>query len=539
VSAPVGRREFFALEAGEYLERLTLLASGAAAPDSETLVRYARALRGAALMAGPPGYAIAATAIENVAKAVRDGGVLWSPTLAEALAVAIETGKGLLRRLGEWNETDIASCERTAASMHDLVGTPPRRSGAFEQLGAPTQSAAVRAYIARETAALAATLNQAATAVEQLTPGALSAVGQRLQPLRGLGALPGLSPLPELLEALDLALSQRGMPDALPPGTARAFRAAALALARVARDIAELGLTRSDSQELGAAADALREAFAGEEDVVPVSSLFGDWDPEPLLRRGTPPSPPRPTSDPALELMGLAERLHHAGSQLRGAPHGASRPLQLLSLAFSLRGASTGPAVSGGVGELLSRIDREIMGGRVAAAAEQVAVLLQRASRAIAQAAESGNLGSLAGSLAPLCAELDSLREKEAGPIVSIESLAPEPEPVPIEALAPAMESEVVAIESLAPAYSALEQTFSTFYRLLHQAPVTGHGSPVTEAVVPIQVLLFRGRRALERADRVRRDLGAALQARRDLASIELLLGELLDLVPLALDDER
>ena len=49
MSAPVGRREFFALEAGEYLERLALLAGGPTVPDAEDLVRYARALRGAAL----------------------------------------------------------------------------------------------------------------------------------------------------------------------------------------------------------------------------------------------------------------------------------------------------------------------------------------------------------------------------------------------------------------------------------------------------------------------------------------------------------
>ena len=60
MNAPVGRREFFALEAGEYLERLALLAAGQGQPDGEDLVRYARALRGAALMAGPAGYAVAA-----------------------------------------------------------------------------------------------------------------------------------------------------------------------------------------------------------------------------------------------------------------------------------------------------------------------------------------------------------------------------------------------------------------------------------------------------------------------------------------------
>jgi hypothetical protein len=135
--------------------------------------------------------------------------------------------------------------------------------------------------------------------------------------------------------------------------------------------------------------------------------------------------------------------------------------------------------------------------------------------------------------LAPLCAELDLLAPEVEGPIVPIESLAPEPEPVPIESLAPAGEP-VVPIETLAPSYSAFERTLSTYHGLLH-SPRAG----AEPEAVPIQVLLLRGRRALERADLVRQELGAALQARRDLASIELLLGELLDLVPLALADER
>ena len=523
MSAPVGRREFFALEAGEYLERLTLLVSTGGPPDIESLVRYGRALRGAALMAGPPGYAMAATALESVAKALRDGGARWSPELAEAFAVALETGKGMLRRVSAWDDTDIASCERTAAALQEAAGISLRRSGAFEATAAPTQSAAVRAFIARETAALAATLDQAADAVSQGTAGALGAVVSRLQPLRGLGALPGLTPLPELLDALELALGQRDVAGGWPPGIGRAFRAAAVALSHIARDIAELGLTRDDTPELLAAATALREAFASDADVVPIASLFGTQDPEPIPRRGRAPAVPEPPADPALELMGLADRLQHAAAQLRGPAHGAARPLQLLSLAFALRGTSPSPGVSATAGNLLYRLDREIMAGRVASAAEPVAAILERASRAISQAAESAGHGSLAAMLAP---------EME-GPIVPIESLAPEPEPVPIESLAPAKEP-VVPIETLAPSYSPFEQTLSTYHGLLHSPRAAAEPE-----AVPIQVLLLRGRRALERADLVRQELGAALQARRDLASIELLLGELLDLVPLALADER
>src|SRR5438552_17934517 len=102
MSSPMGRREFFVLEAGEYLERLALLVNAGDPPDAESLVRYARALRGSALMAGPPGYAVAAAAIENVAKALREASAVWSPGLRESLHSAIETGKQLLRRVREW-----------------------------------------------------------------------------------------------------------------------------------------------------------------------------------------------------------------------------------------------------------------------------------------------------------------------------------------------------------------------------------------------------------------------------------------------------
>jgi hypothetical protein len=527
MSAPLARRDFFALEAGEYLERLSVIVAGTEAPDVEHLVRYTRALRGAALMAGPPGYAVAAAAMENVAKALREGAVGWSPALAARLSDALETGKLLLRRSREWGEEDIARCERTATDLNDLVGGSPRRPSGSGAHPAPTQSAAVRAYIARETAALAATLEQAADGLERFDPEASGGALRRLQPLRGLGTLPGLSPLPELLEALDLTLAFGAKSGSWPPGAARALRAASAALVRIARDIAELGLSKSDSPELTQAAESLREAFAGDQDVVPVASLFGDRDADPIIRLGSPPSPPEPPADLAVELVTLADRLRHAAAQLRTGPAGPARAFQLHAVVLALRGLVMSEPVSATAGNFFCRLDRETMAGHVLPAAEPVAALLERASRALADAAETGATGNLAAMLAPLCEELDALVPEPESEIVPIESLAPEP--------------EIVTIESLAPSFTAFEQTFSTWFRLEQKpaprvAPATPAGEPEP---VPIQEMLFRGRRALERADQVRRELRGALEAQAGLTGIENLLGELLDLVPLALDDER
>ena len=84
---------------------------------------------------------------------------------------------------------------------------------------------------------------------------------------------------------------------------------------------------------------------------------------------------------------------------------------------------------------------------------------------------------------------------------------------------------------------NAFEQTFSTYHRLLTgEAPPAGPPADATD-VVAIDDLLYRGRRALERADAVRLQLSDALKRSNAYLDIEPLVSELIDLVPLALTD--
>src|SRR2546426_3463491 len=69
---PLGMSDFFALEAGEYLERLDGMLAKGDSPSADEIVRLARALRGSALMANQPAIARAAAGLEVVARAVRD-----------------------------------------------------------------------------------------------------------------------------------------------------------------------------------------------------------------------------------------------------------------------------------------------------------------------------------------------------------------------------------------------------------------------------------------------------------------------------------
>ena len=522
--APLARRDFFSLEAGEYLERLSLLTAAEPPFDVEAMVRCARALRGAALMAGPPAYAALAAAIESLVKSMRDQPALWSPEVAEALADALLRGKALLRRLDEWGEAEVALCERTAGRLDDAAGGQRTGSGPF---AAPTESAGVRAYISRETAALASLLNRAATG---RAPETVPSVLQGLQPLRGLGALPGLSPLPELLEALEVTLGQaegNGLSAALPP----ALHAASVALARIAREIAELGAPLPEAPESAAAAQALREACAEPEPVTSIVALFRADDPDPIISRGTPPEVKTATSLRA-ELVGLADRLRQLATHLLSMPRSPARALQVHSMALALRAMSPGPALGKATGELLAQIDGAVMRGRALSEPAPVAASLRGAASILSEAGEQATLSGLSAELSRVVKELALLE----GPA----------DIVPIESLAPDREDDIVPIESLLATadgqtnggtnYTSFEQSFSTYYRLLHSTP-PARAVPEPDPV-PIDTLLLRGRRALERADRVRQELGEALRT-QDSADIQVLLNELLDLVPLALQLER
>jgi hypothetical protein len=150
--------------------------------------------------------------------------------------------------------------------------------------------------------------------------------------------------------------------------------------------------------------------------------------------------------------------------------------------------------------------------------------------------------------------KLDQLRTGEAEPdlaraepsdadVVPIESLqydtieSDQADAIPIASLAP-------DAASADPAASALETSFRTLERLQRERgssppsleALLGRAEPVAEPVA-IEVLCYRGRAALERAATVRQTLASELAATPDLAAIRPLLQELLDLVPLALDE--
>src|SRR5467141_1897128 len=237
---PLGMSDFFALEAGEYLERLDGLLAKGDSPSADEIVRLARALRGSALMANQHAIARTAAGLEALARTVREGRRAWDPQTQQLALRAVDDLKIFVRRAGAWTDADTAKAEALGQELDQVAGRPSAQIRAAEVLGL---DAGARAFVAREGAAIASALDRAAQALRTnpLAHDPLQHVLKALQPLRGLAALSDLPPLPDLLEGIERAIGGFGRPGAPPSESAELFQAAAGAIAKAAREVAERG----------------------------------------------------------------------------------------------------------------------------------------------------------------------------------------------------------------------------------------------------------------------------------------------------------
>lgn len=531
MTVPGGRLQFFALESTDYLERLALIASRPAAPNGDELVRLTRALRGAALMAGLADFARAAQAVEHFAKTYKDGAVGWTPDWVAILATAATELRRLVARAPDWDHPDTAAVN----ALIGTIGAPPARRDAGAAATDEIKPS-VRAFVGREGALIAATLEETARALEAGDIGETAdVVLKRLQSLRGLATLPSLSPLPEFLDGIELTI-RTIREGAAPPNAPTALRDVAAAVSRLARDIADHGRASPDAPEVVAAARALVAAFGNDDDVVAIESLFQRGDSSPIVSRGTAPTADHRT-DPQIELVSLADRFRQAADQLLAASGIAARTLSLYALAAQLgsigkESAADRPALA----KLLRSARAAIQNGSAEFQAADFAATLRHGAEQLAKAAEGRNMVVFPD-------QFDGL-------VTTFQSLLPSPAPTNQPAINPGQrDRDVVAIESLlaeepsnAVLPSPFEHSFTTLHRLLEpirepaeRASIPTPAPDPMAGVVAIDTLLYRGRRALERADLVRRDLSDALKAGRSFPEVEPLVSELIDLVPLAL----
>ena len=348
--------DFFAMEAGEYLERLDALVSHSGSPDPEQFHGIARALRGSALMAGQKQVARVAGGLEALASGVKATTLTWDEALRQLSIRAVDDLKILVRGVGNWGTSEDARVQGIAMELEKVTGSKPAGAAPSTRELDP----GTRAFIAREGAAVGSALDIVAKTLtrDPAAVDALDAVMRALQPLRGIASLSDLPPMPDLLDGIERAvqeLMRRGEPAT---NAGAVFDAAAKAVSRASQEITAKGQADPDSAEAAEFANQLGVLLDMGPDVVPVESLYhADAGPH-IVTQGKLSTADAPSQ---LEMVSLAERLKQAAEDLGSAQSSAQRQLRAHALAPTLRAlASAGPEAAQMVNALRDAIARGV-----------------------------------------------------------------------------------------------------------------------------------------------------------------------------------
>src|SRR5438093_942959 len=556
---PLGMTDFFALEAGEYLDRLDGLLQATATPPADELVRLARALRGSALMASQQPIARAAMGFEALARALREGRRQWDAATKQIATRAVDDIKIFVRNAGKWSDADTAKAEALASQLEQLGGRPSAQVRAAEAMGL---DAGARAFVAREGAAIASALDRAGRALRTnpLAHDPLQQVLKAIQPLRGLAALNDLPPLPDLLEGIERAIGELNRTTGNPPQgwgdmIAELFQMAATSIAHAAREVAERGRPDPESAEFRRFAGLLVKFMDSEPDIVPIETLGT------IVRRGTAATPTRPATLGRLELVSHGEHLRQAADSLERAPSATQRELRAHTLAgtFRVLGAAGGGPVAERVAEFAQAAREAVSSGIAVNQAAHFAAELRKAGEVLS-ASGSGDETSTAAALAAV-----TLAVRRLGGAAGAEPVRPAPAPGPPRAPVPPPPPTTpadrapprVSGATRAPSLQARQPLIGaesatdivgtwTRYQQLVAAGVgpasleeliagtivhrpRGNGSDP----VDIRTLLYKGARARERVQELRE---AAKRASGD--ALRAIIDEVCDLVVLAIEPE-
>jgi len=538
MTQPLAMSDFFALEAGEYLDRLDALLQPAAPPAAEELVRLARALRGSALMASQQGIARAAMGFEAFARAVREGRRPWDAATKQIAIRSVDDLKIFVRKAASWTEADTAKAEALASQLEQFGGRPSAHVRAAEAIGL---DAGARAFVAREGAAIASALDRAGRALRAnpIAHDPLQQVLKALQPLRGLAALNDLPPLPDLLEGIEQAIGAISRTTGAPPAgvgdtIAELFQMAATSIAHAAREVAERGRPDPESAEFRKFAGLLVQFIDSEPDVVPIETVAT------IVRRGTPPGESaRPSTLSRLELVSHGEHLRQAADSLERAPSATQRELRAHTLAGTFRALSSagGGAVAERVAEF-AQAAREAVTSGIAMSQPALFAAEVRKAGEILSTSEIGDETATAAALAGVTLAVRRLRSQPPPTQVT----PPKP---PARAAAPSLAPQEPPIGAdhspdLAGTWTRYEQMVAggvgpaSLEALIAGAPGRGPGaSRANGEPVDIKTLLYKGASARQRAQELRE---AAKRASGD--HLRAIIDEVCDLVVLAIEPE-
>lgn len=524
MTAPVGFLDFFVLEASDYIEQLDALlqGSGDGQPDADALQRTARSLRGSATMARLSAFSQMAAGMERIGRALREGAIAWDAPLRGVLVATVDDCKLLLRNVRNWSASDDA---RAQARIDELVRHAPLRS--------PTPIAGSTtsghdSYLATEAANIGAGLELLATRPSDRD--AAANVLRRVRALRGIASVKDHPALADVLDASESAAQPLELGErTLSPERIALLNAAAVLVRAIADAVRGGRLMDPAGREMSRFAEALdtmQEREPGADRVLPIAELFYH-DGGPTLVSQAPNPPTSPTERFRLEVVSQGEHLRGLVASARHAHDEASRDRVRRALRHALRALRQAAESFGerDVAEFVAMHNNAVvrLDNRALDSLDQVAALLAQ------PATSEASLGD----------RIRAVRASRGAPAAPAPVQQATPAPTPVAAPTPAPRPSTPARAATPPRAAtpvgnlALGEILDRGIRTLDTLPRTPLSNPVAlpeQPPVPIEVLLYRGRAAMERAREIRdeaRQSGAPMNPDR--------LAELFDLIDLAL----
>lgn len=524
MSSSVGLMEFFILEASDYVEQLDghVAHAGPEGPDIAELIKYSRMLRGSSTMARQSVLAELATAIERVARAVRDGVLSWDAGVHGAMVAAIDDLKILIRALRSWGP---AEDQRARARVADLIRFAPHLARPYTPTPGAGSGGAV--FLATETSEIATALDRLLARPDDRL--SLEALLARVRALRGVAALRDLPPLAEVLDAVERAAKPLELGSGAPSmPQLTLFQSAATLMHRIGSELRIAGRpdpTSPEAQRFAAAARGLGERGGEADHIVPIADLFPD-DGQPSVVQASPNPPTTPAERFRLEVVSQAEHLRRLVTEARQAADPVSRD----RLARELRGALVAlrrAAESFGQAEVAAFVAAREQAAaeldlRALDALDDIAAMLANAAtraddlkrRLAGMGTQAGGAGSAPGATRQPAAETAAAPRVPAGRAPS------------------AAASQPRGGGRRTPSGAELDSLLRTGIRGIDQLgerPLSQPVALVDESLAPIDEYCYRGRAALDRARELREEIrrGGGLAEREQLE-------ELLDLIELA-----
>ena len=559
MTSPDGLLHFFVLEATDYIDRLDSLLSSAGdeGPDTSAFGRYARNLRGSATMARQMGIADVASALERLARALRNRAIRWDQSVHGPVVGAVDDLRILVRAV---RTPGADESTRVHARIDELGKLVPASVTSFAT-PAQSQPSGEITFLAGEAAELARAIDHLVSAPED--EGARAHPAERVRALRGVAELKDIPALGDVVEAIESTLKslELGAQHVASTRQKTLLTTAAAILRRIARDIASRGRASDDIPELASFKSALAamEKDAGRGDrIVPIAQLFHDDEGPHILT--TAPQPPTSAAERfRLEVVSLAEHLRGVVAHARAHRAPEEREKNQRELRSALR--ALGSAANSFGEKQVARFSAEwsvrvatLIDAQLEALDRAAALLANPATRpedvarglerlAAPRAPQPGAHGVPTGALgdADVAAILRTPTPISAVPVTRAPSptpaaapprVAPPPSPAPVRP----DNTRVSPREPVTRTPTGRElrdslQTGIAGFGALEATPLSNPVVIPDEAIVPIEQLLYRGKAALARARELRDEMLGARSPQRE--TIE----ELFDLLDLAIAD--